>query len=145
MTPNYSKILTDLNGIGFSDAQGNPLTLGAAVILAASVNLPGDDALGPLDKFRVGEMGMCAFRGLPMSDAQIAVAKDRIGKAYNNPMMVFMAFEALDGIDVGVAVAQDIQAGAPIIPLVPAPPAGPAVTPTAAPVEVTVEPTPANV
>ena len=66
----------DLNGIGFSDAQGNPLTLGAAVILAASVNLLGDDALGPLDKFRVGEMGMCAFKGLPMTDAQIAVAKD---------------------------------------------------------------------
>jgi hypothetical protein len=59
--------------------------------------LPGDETMSGLDKYKVGEIAVCAHKGLDLAAEQIVIAKDRIAKGMNSPVVVFQIHNLLEG------------------------------------------------
>ena len=97
MKIDYAGTLNTLEGPPFQDQKGGALTLGSLIIIACSTPIPGDESLAPLDKYKVGEIAACVHRGLDLSSEQVTVAKERIAKAFNNPVLIYLAHDLIEG------------------------------------------------
>lgn len=72
------------------------LTLRLAIMEACSRFIQGDEQLDPLAKAKVGEIGMGAHKGLPLTSEQITTVKSRVAKSFDSPVLVYLLHEALE-------------------------------------------------
>lgn len=93
----YSQVLNTLEGGTIPDGKGGAMTLGSMIVTACSSALDTDRDLQPLDKYKLGEIGVCAHRGLDLTAEQVAVVKDRIARVFVNPVVVYLAHELIEG------------------------------------------------
>ena len=100
MQIDFSQILLDLNGHPHADERHQPLTLRQAVITICSAPAQGDDALSTIDKYNIGKIGSTVARStgpldIPVED--IAILKDRSGKVFVSPALVYTIHQMLEG------------------------------------------------
>lgn len=98
MKLSYDHEFKTLTGEPYTDEKGAPMTLRSAIILAASLPLPGDDQLSLMDKVQIGQIGIAAHKGLDLAVEQVSRIKDRIGKVIGSPVLVVMITDALEGV-----------------------------------------------
>lgn len=95
MKLNYDLVLLTPDGEPFKD-NNKDLTVRRAIITACSLSLPGDESLDMVEKFRIGEIGMLAHKGLDLTTDQIAKVKERSAKGYQSPLLVYIFHTALE-------------------------------------------------
>ena len=96
MKINHDLIIESLEGKPYMMEAGASMTLGKAIIAACSMNLPDDDKLSTVDKFKVGEIAMTTHKGLDLTVEQVATAKERIAKGFTSPTLVYILHTALE-------------------------------------------------
>lgn len=74
----------------------HPLTLKEAAIMSIRATLPGDEMLDAIKKVELGSVGICLFKDLDLTVEQVALVKDRIGKAFVSSELVTACFNAIE-------------------------------------------------
>lgn len=97
MKLNYSQPLVTLSGDNYTDDKGQPLTLLGAITMVCSAAVPGDEALDALAKYKIGEIAIVAYKGLDLTSEQVAEVKKRVAKVFASPVLVYLAYQALEG------------------------------------------------
>lgn len=87
MSIDYSQILLRHSGQAWG-------TLGEALSQACDNNAPGDDALSPLARYRIGKIGDKVNTGEQLTPEEIKNISERVGKIYV-PGLVFLIYKAL--------------------------------------------------
>jgi hypothetical protein len=93
----YKAPLSSPEGTPFTGPDAKPLTLREAITVVCSSNLPGDDALDMVAKYKVGEIAATVYKDLPLTSEQIVTLKERGAKTFLNPIMVYVLHETLEG------------------------------------------------
>lgn len=97
MKLHYPTPLVAPTGDSYLDEKGQPMTLGSALVLAASLALPGDDQLSLPDKVGIGQAGLAVHRGLDLTVEQVAKLKDRVIRGFGSPVLTALVVEHLEG------------------------------------------------
>ena len=93
----YAQVLYKADGTTpHTDDFGQPLTVGAAIVKACSVPAPGDDQLGPMGKFAIGEIGFLVQKGLDITKEQVTKVKERGLLVFVLPDLVYVFSNTLD-------------------------------------------------
>ncbi len=101
MKINFDTPIRDAAGQPMKDAgTDNVATLASVASGALFASLPGDESMQPTQKAEIGALGIALFAAgeRDLRAEQIAMLKDRIGRAYA-PLVVARAFEVLDPAD----------------------------------------------
>lgn len=96
MKIDFNQSLLGYDGSPIKDGE-TLFTLKQAALTALKTVAPGDDSLAPLAKFELGSIGQTVAKDLDLTVEQIASLKERIGKVFLSPEMVFAAWNALEG------------------------------------------------
>lgn len=93
---NFKQPIFALDGQAFTNETGEEITLGAAVIKVCCIAIEGDEKLDPIEKSKVGEIAVCVHKGLELDSKQRDTAKNRVARAFANPLIVYLVNDALD-------------------------------------------------
>lgn len=96
----YASCMTTLEGMTIKDERGNGLTVKDLITMTCSANLPDDEKLDMVAKFKIGEIAAVVHKGLDLTSEQISTIKERSAKVLNNPVMVYTFHQILEGHEV---------------------------------------------
>jgi len=96
----YTTAMTTLEGQTIKDERGQSLTVKDLITMTCSANLPDDEKLDMVAKFKIGEIAAVVHKGLDLTSEQISTIKARSAKVLNNPVMVYTFHQILEGHEV---------------------------------------------
>lgn len=96
MKINYNEPVMNFDGTPFKDEKETTMTLKKAIFMACTASVSGDEALTPMDKYRVGEIAFVASKELDLTAEQVATVKERLGKGQFTPTFVFAVHNMLE-------------------------------------------------
>lgn len=96
MKLNYDQNVLTLEGQPYTDEAGS-MTIGKAIIMACAMPMPGDDQLDPIKKYKIGEIAVTVHKDLDLTADQLVIAKERIAKGFNSPVLVYQLHQILEG------------------------------------------------
>ena len=88
---NFNQPILDYSGTPFPG-----LTLKELALQACSAALPSDNESTATEKYAIGDLGMRIFRDETVTTEDILKLKDRMGKLFASPALVYALFNLLD-------------------------------------------------
>ena len=100
MKLNFKQTLKDFDGtplkIQTEDGIVN-MTLGIAIVRSLQASLQGDETIPPMDKVKLGMMGVAVNKGLELPIEDVAKIKERICRVFASPVVAWALNEAIEG------------------------------------------------
>jgi len=99
MKINYKEEIMNLDGKPFLGDDQQPVTLKSLIVMSCSMPLSGDDQISALDKYKVGEVAFLASKEMDLVADQVVIAKARIAKGFQSPVLIYVVHNLLEGVE----------------------------------------------